>query len=78
MTGMVTVAVAGTIDEAEDIRAVLSGAGIEAEVEGAETDVAAAGEAGPCRVLVADAHAEFALQTLAEADEDDGEADEAP
>jgi hypothetical protein len=77
MTGMVTVAVAGTIDEAEDIRAVLSGAGIEAEVEGAETDVAAAGEAGPCRVLVADAHAEIALQTLAEADEDDGEADEA-
>jgi hypothetical protein len=33
---------------------------------------------GPCRVLVADAHAEMALQTLAEADEDDGEADEAP
>jgi hypothetical protein len=78
MTGKVTVAVAGTVDEAEDIRAVLSGAGIEAELEGAETDVSGTGELGPCRVLVADAHAEMALQTLAEADEDDGEAGEGP
>jgi hypothetical protein len=78
MTGMVTVAVAGTVDEAEDIRAVLSSAGIDAQLEGAGTDVADTGEAGPCRVLVADAHAEMALQTLAEADEDDGEAGEGP
>jgi hypothetical protein len=75
---MVTVAVAGTIDEAEDIRAVLSGVGIDAELESAETDAAAVGEAGPCRVLVADAHAEIALEALAEADEDEGEVADTP
>ena len=38
MTGMVTVAVAGDVAEAQEIRSVLERAGIDTELEGAETE----------------------------------------
>jgi hypothetical protein len=65
---MVTVAVAGDITEADEIRSVLQRAGISAELEGAESEVAGAPLDGPCRVLVRDAHAEAALDALTQAD----------
>jgi hypothetical protein len=77
MSGMITVAVAGDVAEAQEIRGVLERAGIDAELENAETEAASAPLDGPCRVLVRDLHAEAALEALAEADAEE-ELDELP
>jgi hypothetical protein len=74
---MVTVAVAGDVAEAQEIRGVLEAAGIDAELEGAETEAAGLPHDGPCRVLVRDLHAEAALEALADADAEE-ELDELP
>ena len=71
MSGLVTVAVAGDVAEADGIRGVLERAGIVAQLEGAESEVAGMPHDGPCRVLVPDSVAEAALEALAEADEED-------
>ncbi len=73
MSGMVTVAVAGDVAEADEIRGVLQRAGIEAELEGVESEVSGMPHDGPCRVLVRDAHAEAALDALADADAEEDE-----
>jgi ribonuclease Z len=71
MSGLVTVAVAGDVVEADEIRGVLERAGIEVRLEGAENEAAAVPLDGPCRVLVPDALQQAALDALAEADEEE-------
>ena len=75
MSGMVTVAVAGDVAEAQDIRGILARAGIDAQLEHAETEAGAAPLDGPCRVLVGELQREAALEALADADEDEDELD---
>ncbi len=69
----VTVAVASDISEADEIQARLAEAGITSNLERAEGAEPGPVADGPCRVLVAAAHAEDALDVLASADEDDEE-----
>ena len=71
MTGMVTVAVAGDVMEAEEIQGVLAGAGIHSSREAAEGEVPGAATLGdgPCRILVAQDAYESALSALEESDE---------
>ncbi len=75
MSGKVTVAIAGDTAEADEIQAVLLRAGIESELEGAETDAAGMPHDGPCRILVGDLDVEAARDALtaADAEEDDGD-----
>ena len=71
MTGMVTVAVAGDVMEAEEIQGVLAGAGIQSAREAAEGEVPGAATLGdgPCRILVPQDVYESALSALEESDE---------
>jgi hypothetical protein len=50
--GLVTIAVAGDLAEADLILRTLASAGISAQLEGAESELGAAPHDGPCRVLV--------------------------
>ena len=72
---MVTIAVAADITEADEIRRLLTGAGISSELEAAESDVVAPIGDGPCRVLVEARAVESATDVLSAAygdDADDG------
>ncbi len=72
----VTVAVAGDMAEADEIRRHLLQAGIEASLEGAESGWGPAEGDGPCRVLVDAAFADPAADALSALD-DEGD-DERP
>ncbi len=70
----VTIAVAGDITEADEIRRHLTLAGIPSLLEAAESEHAGAAGDGPCRVLVDAAQMESATDALSAAygdDEDD-------
>jgi hypothetical protein len=50
--GLVTIAVAGDLAEADEILRTLAEAGITGRLEGAEGELGAAPHDGPCRILV--------------------------
>jgi hypothetical protein len=64
MTSWVQAAVAGSIDEAEELKALLASAGIEAQVETAVVHDPAGTEDVPQRVLVPEANLEAALEAI--------------
>jgi type III secretory pathway lipoprotein EscJ len=64
MTSMVQAAVAGSIDEAEEIKALLSEAGIDAQIEAAVVHDPQGTEDMPQRVLVPEADLESALEAI--------------
>jgi type III secretory pathway lipoprotein EscJ len=64
MTSMVQAAVAGSIDEAEEIKALLAEAGIEAHIETAVVHDPAGTEDVPQRVLVPETDLETALEAI--------------
>jgi hypothetical protein len=66
-----TVAIAGDPSEADEIRAVLRGAGIDSRIESAEHEGAGPLLDGPCRVLVEGGLLERALEALEDADDED-------
>jgi len=71
VTGLVTIAVAGDIAEAQEVCGVLDRAGITTTLEGAEGNSGAVPSDGPCRILVEAPFLDRARDALAEADEDD-------
>jgi hypothetical protein len=71
VTGLVTIAVAGDIAEAQEVRGVLDRAGITATLEGAEGAIGGAPGDGPCRILVEAPLVDRARDALSDADEDD-------
>jgi type III secretory pathway lipoprotein EscJ len=64
MTSMVQAAVAGSIDEAEEMKALLAEAGIEAQIETAVVHDPAGTEDVPQRVLVPESDLETALEAI--------------
>ena len=73
MSGLVTVAVAGDVSEATEIRSVLERAGIESQLEGAEDELAGTPVDGPCHILVEAPLLDAARDALADADEEEEE-----
>jgi type III secretory pathway lipoprotein EscJ len=76
MTSMVQAAVAGSIDEAAEIQALLAQAGIEAQIEAAVVHDPQGTEDMPQRVLVPESDLETALnaiEALTEPDEPVGD-----
>jgi hypothetical protein len=69
MSGLVTVAVAGDVSEAHEIRGVLQRAGIDSQLEGAEDELVGTPVDGPCHILVAAPLLDAARDALADADE---------
>ena len=70
MSGLVTVAIAADATEAGEIQDVLSRAGIDAQLAGAESEIGVPHD-GPCRVLVPEPMIEVARDALADAADDD-------
>jgi hypothetical protein len=64
MTSWVQAAVAGSIDEAEELKALLASAGIEAHVETAVVHDPVGTEDAPQRVLVPETDLEAALEAI--------------
>ena len=73
MSGLVTVAVAGDVSEATEIRSVLERAGIESQLEGAEDELVGTPVDGPCHILVEAPLLDAARDALADADEEEEE-----
>lgn len=71
----VTIAVAADITEADEIRRLLSEAGIPSDLEAAEVDAVMPAGDGPCRVLVDAGAVESAIDALSTADRDDTDDD---
>lgn len=71
--GLVTIAVAGDLAEADSILRTLAEAGITGRLEGAESELGAAPHDGPCRVLVDSGLALAAQEALM--DEEDADDD---
>jgi hypothetical protein len=68
--GLVTIAVAGDAAEADSILRLLAEAGIDAKLEGAESELGAAPHDGPCRVLVDSDLVLAAQEALLDEDDD--------
>ena len=64
MTRMVQIAVAGTVDEAEELRTLLSAAGIDSELEPAVEHHPSATEDAPQKVLVPESEVEAAQEAI--------------
>ena len=64
MTSMVQAAVAGSIDEASEMKALLAAAGIDAHIEAAVVHDPQGTEDMPQRVLVPEADLESALEAI--------------
>jgi hypothetical protein len=72
----VTIAVAADITEADEIRRLLTEAGIPSELEAAEVDLVLPAGDGPCRVLVEAGAVESATDALSAAYRDDADDDD--
>lgn len=64
MTRMVQIAVAGTVDEAEELRTLLSAAGIDSELEPAVEHHPTETEDAPQKVLVPESEVEAAQEAI--------------
>ena len=64
MTELVQIAVAGTVDEAEELRTILTTAGIDSVIEPAVEHHPRAIEDAPQKVLVAESDAEAAQEAI--------------
>ena len=77
MTGMVQVAMAGDVTEAEELQTILRSAGIESELEFAVEHDPLGSEDAPQKVLVAESSleaAQFAIEAMTDQDELVGDA----
>ena len=64
MTRMVQIAVAGTVDEAEELRTLLSAAGIDSELQPAVEHHPSETEDAPQKVLVPESEVEAAQEAI--------------